>query len=254
MHFYERRFVHSRAFLHVKRSGQPGGPRPAGGAGHKRRCPGRGAVGAVDGSLCLPPAAPRGRPRSVERGDGEAGPHLQGCRAAAATTTEATVNGRRPLPSTPPPLTGELVRLQPGLGVQPADHEVVGEAAGCRGAAPAAAAHAGARGVRGAQGVRGRAAAGGGAAPAAPAAAAASMMERSGQRRTALWVQPPAVPAGGGERTGGAARAGEPQCCACALSPGDDVMLLVQPAGCEGVVRAQRPLVRGGGLARRGRW
>lgn len=118
-------------------------------------------------------------------------------------------NGRRPPPAA---LTGELVRLQPGLGVQPADHEVVGEAAGCRGAAPAAAAHAGARGVRGAQGLRGRAAAGSGAAPAAPAAAAASMMERSGQRRAALWVRPPAVPAGG--RRGPRDRNAAPAHCA----------------------------------------
>lgn len=166
--------------------------------GTKRRCPGRGAAEDAGGSPRRAPGPPETGRRSGEgRGGGEAGPRLQSCRpaAAAAAAAEPTMKGRRP--PTPRPLTGELVRLQPGLGVQPADDEVVGETAGCRGAAPAAAAHAGARGVRGAQGVRGRAAAGGGAAPAAPAAPAASMMERSGQRRTALWVQPPAVPAGG---------------------------------------------------------
>lgn len=120
---------------------------------------------------------------------------------------------RRPRAQRRRPLTGELVRLQPGLGVQPADDEVVGEAAGCRGAA-AAAAHAAGRGARGAQRERGRAAG-----PGSPAAPAASMAARGGRRRAAFWERPPPL-------AGGAAR---PRAATPRLRParGGDVMLLL---------------------------
>lgn len=183
------------------------------------------------------------RPRSVPS---RALPHVRGAAAPGAAERGSSGAGRqggrtrRPRVQHRRPLTGELVRLQPGLGVQPADDEVVGEAAGCRGAA-AAAAHASGRGARRAQRERGRAAPG--ARPGSPAAPAASMAARGGRRRAAFWERP--SPLSGG-RPGRA-----PQRRACALRIGMTSCWCWLSRGCLRGGRGGRSRLCPGGAAER---